>query len=89
MNDDVGYTIELIGGPADGRIEAVPELPTTYHVPLMAPIPIMTIETWGSWIREAVYERTLSVSDDGHHRYRHAADVEERIVAGHYPPRSS
>jgi hypothetical protein len=64
------YTIELRGGPADGKRFTVRSLPTTYRVPEYAPLselwtePIEPLTTF----RDVAY-RPRGVRDDGTHIY--------------------
>lgn len=69
------------GGPQDGALQALPDLPQNYLFPIMPPVQwIYTVDdtdTLTTEIRRAVYELAYthgrpSLDDRGHYRYKFA-----------------
>jgi len=79
---DVGYSIELLGGPGDGLVVDVPDLPSTYKI-VLSDLP--AIDGNGlrlSLVEVASYSRTLHVNDAGRHRYEYRAIDRGAVVHG-------
>ncbi len=77
-----GFTVELLGGPCDGKVFHVPELPSVHREILRDLVAISGEGERLSLLETATYWRTMSVSDDGRHRYQCVSTVEEVVNHG-------